>query len=313
VKYTHLNRNVAVVLAITIVSTTWSQSGWGNRRGNGRGEDAWGNGGQSASITYRGRDLAFDRNEQPFWFAEMIYVPVRAVAGRIGASMDRSDRGDFLQIAYEGRTATYRKGDSRFQINGRTYDMSRPSRDRYDVMFVPIRFFEVLTSGQISARSSWGRPSDEVPRNDRPGGGWGRPGTGDDDWRDHDHGPNEPANVRIVFNGRILRFDSDTEPYSARGIVFLPLRAVADLTEIRIDREDNGRDVILRRGRDQVTYRAGSTNYLFNNRPRALRAPSQSRRGVLFVPVDLFEALLGSELRIAPQGVRERWNDGRNR
>ena len=120
----------------------------------------------------------------------------------------------------------------------------------------------------------------------------------------------------MTFRGRTLRFDRDELPFSNRSVVFVPLRSTADQTGTRLTRSSSGRFIALTFGNAEVQYQAGSTTFRLNGQVRTLRSPSVDRNGVLFVPSDLFRALLGNSFRASARGagdddnVYDRW-DGR--
>lgn len=217
-------------------------------------------------LMYDGREFSVRPN--PTTVGREVLVPARPVADRIGATI-RHD-GRFATIRWQNNTAEFRSGDRSYTMNGRRRSFSTDPLQRGDILYIPATFFEELTNNRFRvADDRWGDK--------------GRPG-------DYGYGS------RIYWNGRELRFNRDEEPFNYGRTMMVPFRALGDQIGARTERTEDGKRVILRYGRNEVVYDTGRTWYRINRQRRELPTSSQDRRGVYFVPIELFEAVTDGRL-----------------
>lgn len=105
--------------------------------------------------------------------------------------------------------------------------------------------------------------------------------------------------IAVLLDGRPLRYEEDLAPYRADGVVLVPLDATArqlGLTVERVPRTD-GRDLFLIEGdRGLMRLNLGSDTYRINGETRALRRNPEIRRGVVYVPIGIFEPMAEGKL-----------------
>jgi len=120
--------------------------------------------------------------------------------------------------------------------------------------------------------------------------------------RDLGRAGDEPKRVAILLDGRELRYEEDLAPYERDGVVLVPLDATArqlGLTVDRIQRTD-GRDLFLIEGdHGLMRLNLGSDTYRVNGETRPLRRNPEIRRGVVYVPIDIFEPMAEGKLEAA--------------
>lgn len=107
----------------------------------------------------------------------------------------------------------------------------------------------------------------------------------------------ESNRIRVTCEGRELRFDRDLLPYESNGVVMVPLEAAAKELEVSIDEQED-RDFILMTGNDHsVRLNRNESDYRINGKRRELPRNPETRNGVLYVPLEVFENLVNGTLR----------------
>lgn len=242
-------------------------------------------------LIYRGRVLRFDGNESLFLRRNTLYVPLRALAARTDVRVDRDRSGNNLVLTRGRDRIEYENGREHYRLNNRTFRMGEPSQEVRGLLFVPIELFQALVGNDLRV-GGFGLPDwDGRPGGTRPGWPGSRPG-------DRPNLPGRDEPVELVRNGRRLDFDDDVRPFRARGVIYVPLRNLADELDVDVERSDSGRQIRLRRGQNALVYRQGDRSYEFNNRDFRLPAASVGQRGVLFVPLQLFDFFGGRDISV---------------
>lgn len=100
-------------------------------------------------ITFDGRELRFNRGEEPFTSGSTLLVPFRTMGEQIGARLDRTDDGKRVIIRYGRNEVVYDRGRTWYRINGQRRELRSTGRDRGDIYFVPIELFDAVTNGRI--------------------------------------------------------------------------------------------------------------------------------------------------------------------
>lgn len=110
-------------------------------------------------------------------------------------------------------------------------------------------------------------------------------------------GVRESNTIRVTFEGRELRFERDQRPYESNGVVMVPLEATAKELELSVDQQED-RDFILITGNDNsVRLNRNESDYRMNGKRRELPRNPETRNGVLYVPLEVFENLANGTLR----------------
>lgn len=102
--------------------------------------------------------------------------------------------------------------------------------------------------------------------------------------------------IRVMYDGRELRYDRDARPFEAEGTVMVPLEATAKELGLSVDLQ-NDRDFILISGNDSsVRLNRNGNDYRINGKRRELARNPESRNGVLYVPLEVFDNLANGTL-----------------
>jgi hypothetical protein len=209
---------------------------------------------------------------------------------------------------WQGRRATYIKGERTYDLNGRRVSLPTASEARRDILFVPVDLFRGLTDGRVTANrgewerngnipgrrdDDWRRRDDDWRRRDERNDDWRRRDERDDDWRRND-GLGRDV---ITFDRRELRFSGDERPYRKNGIWMVPFRQFGDQINARTERTEDGLRVWITFDNNRVEYNKGHTWFRVNGERREVAAVSEDRNRILFVPVTLFEAVTRNRVR----------------
>lgn len=112
-----------------------------------------------------------------------------------------------------------------------------------------------------------------------------------------DSGREESSRIRVTLEGRELRYERDIRPYESDGIVMVPLEATAKELEVSVDIQED-RDFILMNGNDNsVRLNRNESDYRINGKRKELPRNPETRNGVLYVPLEVFENLANGTLR----------------
>ncbi len=136
----------------------------------------------------------------------------------------------------------------------------------------------------------------------------------DDRWEDRDRsaagdrerdlgrGGEEPRSIAVLLDGKELRYEEDLTPYERDGVVMVPLDATARQLGLTVDRvpRTDGRDLLLIEGeRGLMRLNLGLNTYRVNGETLPLRRNPEIRRGVLYVPIEIFEPMAEGKLEAA--------------
>jgi hypothetical protein len=234
----------------------------------------------SGRIEYNGRELRL--NPEPIREGGTWMLPVRATADAIGAGIRHDGRNS--RITWRDNTIEYSPGDNDFYMNGRRRSLGGRSYERRGVLYVPSTLFEDLTDNQLRVirdrrrDDQWDR--DNRNRNPR--------------WPDRDDRGRFGDDVS--FDNRPIRFDRDEEPFRSGNTLLVPAREMARLIGARVERPGDGNRLIFRYSRNEVVYDRGRNWYRINGRQVSLPTSSRDRRDVLYIPVEVFDALVDGRL-----------------
>jgi len=103
----------------------------------------------------------------------------------------------------------------------------------------------------------------------------------------------------ISHCGRTLNYNWDERPYRLNGVVMVAFnRTALQLRGVENERDRDGRLVYLYKDRDVLVHREGSDEFRLNGRIQCMGERSEDRHGTYYVPLNMFSALLGSDLRV---------------
>jgi hypothetical protein len=222
-------------------------------------------------LRFNGRLLLFTPQAVPFNVGGTLFVPLRETVSQSNVVLDVQDRGRRFEMIYNRSTAEYVKGATRFRLNGSWRSLSASSRERNTILFVPFAIFSQLTGGDL-----------KIDRGNNNGG------FGENDTED--------SGTDLYYNGRRLTFSDNEQPYRSQGTTLVPFRALGSALSLRTDRSPDGKRVWIWRNSDRIEYNKGMVWYRLNEDRRDLSAKSEEKSGVLFVPIELFKALVGRNL-----------------
>jgi hypothetical protein len=103
----------------------------------------------------------------------------------------------------------------------------------------------------------------------------------------------------VSLDGKELTYEPDLEPYDANGVAMVPLDATARQLGLAVERlrRDNGQDFFLIEGdKGLLRLNLGLDSYRFNGEQRRMPRNPEVRRGVIYVPIEVLEALAEGKL-----------------
>jgi hypothetical protein len=98
----------------------------------------------------------------------------------------------------------------------------------------------------------------------------------------------------VFFDDQEIRLTD--RPYVSRGTLMIPARETLQRIGGSFDRDARGVSYRFGFRGQRIDYREGDRGYSLGGRPFRLDAPSQTQRGVLFVPMDMFRHLTDGRL-----------------
>lgn len=226
----------------------------------------------SPTLFFRGDRLNFDARQKPYVRRGVTFVPLRATADRTRVKVKRSDDGEIMDLEYEGRVLRYRKGERSFNIDRARFGLNSPSEEMDGVLYVPVEMFSTLIGREFSVGSPGAPPAQNKPT------------------PSNEYGQLKAGEWGVFSQGRFRnRLTGTALPYSSRGTLMVPLRAVAEAFGARVERGD--REGVTRvRWQDQMAeYEMGERGYRHNGRYQVLPQVAEEKDGILFVPVGFFE------------------------
>ena len=249
------------------------------------------------NVYYEGKSLELEN--RAYMNRGTLMVPAREMGDRIGAPLQRDDRGGRIWWQWRESRATYYQGDRNYDLNGRRMTLATPSEARRDVLFVPVDIFRGLTGGRVTGnRGEWERSGPGIPGRRNDDWDYDRNGRYDNGRYDNDRSDGYYyGRDTLVFDRREIRFSGDETPYRKGNTLMVPFRQLGESIGARTDRSEDGLRVWIYFENNRVEYDKGHTWYRLGTERRELNTVSEDRRGILFVPVQLFEAVTRGRLR----------------
>ena len=190
-------------------------------------------------------------------------ISVRPVFLAMGAEVRRSRDAIHWTIRRGEDRLDYVFGDRWFIFNGARMELSAQPEGRGETLFAPFEFFEPIAGGALELNAE----------------------------------PPTRRNPEILFRGRILKFKREDMPLRAGGTVFASVQATAVFIGARVELSSDKNHLTITRALDKVTYDLGGRVFVFNGASKNLRSASLVKGKTVFVPIELFQALVGDEIR----------------
>lgn len=214
------------------------------------------------AVLYSGKPLRFSMAERPYYSGDSAMVSLRSVCLAVGIAVRRRSNGHWTLIRGSDRL-DFSVGDCSYAFNGAN-EMVRSAPEAHGaIVFIPCEMIQPMSGGCLTVHAELAMEA----------------------------APN------VYFHDRLLRFRPADAPFRQSGQVFVPMRPTASSIGARVEPNRDGVHVTIVRSLDRLTYEEGSRWYLFNGAQRWLRTESVVRRKSVFVPIDLFQAIVGDELR----------------
>ena len=214
-------------------------------------------------VAFRGEMMRFSNNERPYFLGRTAMLPLNAICSKLRATVRRSRDGRQWTIARGTDRLDFSAGYTWFVFNGARREMFSAPEERGRVLFVPFELIEPMSGGGLEVKSDFGA------------------GRG----------------ISVYFGDRLLRYTADESPFHRAGTVFVSVRPTAASIGARVDRITDGGHITITRSRDKVWYDLGQRFFTFNGAQRSLRSEAVVRGQLIFVPIELFQALVGEEIR----------------
>jgi len=301
-------------------SSSWPGGGnggnggnWGGNGGSGGNGGNWGgNGGSNSndniSIRYRGRTLNYSNNESPFVVDRTTLVAFARTGSQISEVRTERDRDRRIVRLYGNRhEVVYTEGSRSYRLDGRNRDLRARSEDRNNTFFVPIELFNAVLERDLEVKignGNWGGNGGSGGNwggNGGSGGNWGGNGGNNGNWGGNggNNGNWNDRNVSIRYRGRTLSYGSNEAPFVVDGTVMVAFNKTGNqISEVRTERDRDRRIVRLYGNRKEVSHFEGERSYRLDGRNREMRARSQDKNGTFYVPIDLYNAVLNSNLEV---------------
>jgi len=296
----------AVTYRAISTSSNWpgggGNGGGGSNGGGSGGNWGGGNGGSNSneniSIRYRGRTLNYSNNESPFVADRTTLVAFTRTGSQVSEVRTVRDRDRRIVRLYGNRhEVVYSEGTRSYRLDGRNRDLRGRSEDRNNTFFVPVELFNAVLASDLEVKVGNGNWSG----NGGNGGNWGGNG-GSSGWNEGNGGNNNNWTDRISSNsyrGRTLNYGSNEQPFVVDGTVMVAFnRTDMQISDVRSERDRDRRIVRLYANRRELIHYEGERSYRLDGRSRDMRARSQDKSGTFYVPIDLFNAVLDSNLEV---------------
>jgi len=213
-----------------------------------------------------GRPIKFSEKELPYFSERTAMIPLRAICKEVDAKVVRSRDGDSITIARGQDRIEYVIEEKTFIFNGASIKLTHRSEGPADDLFVPFEMIQSLCGGGLTLVRESGSLEDEP--------------------------------FRIFVRDRELKFKHGQEPIRIGSTVLVPIHPAASAAGLRVVLNSGGSRITIVRSLDQVVYDQGQRWFQFNGRRVFLRETSMVKYKMVFVPIDLFQALLGTDFAV---------------
>lgn len=218
---------------------------------------------EPVSVSFQGKTIRFASSDRPYFLGRIPMLSVRPVFAAMGAEVRRSRDAIHWTIRRGEDRLDYAFGDRWIVFNGARMELSTLPEGRGETLFAPFEFFEGISGGALELNA-------------------------DTPYR---------RNPEVDYRGKVLRFKKDDAPMRQSGTVFVSLQATAVFIGARVEMSSDRGHIAITRALDRVTYDQGMRTFVFNGAVKSLRSGSIVRSKTVFVPIELFQALVGGELR----------------
>jgi hypothetical protein len=233
------------------------------------------------SVYFRGRELRYDRNAEPFSASGTVYVPMFSTARQAEVRVESnvgSNRNRYrLRNGNDEIVLEVRRDEA--EVRDRWVRLPGPVTERSGEVFVPAIVFHTLVGRDLEVE--------------------GAPYRGRLYDRDYDDGrPGNRDDFEIFYRGRELRLRGADEPIVEGGEIFVPARAFANAIDVDYDRGRDDRSFRLRRDRVEIRYDYPDRFYELNGRRREMRRGGIESRDRIFVPLSLFDVFTDGRVEV---------------
>ena len=215
------------------------------------------------TISFEGKSIRFGKNEQPYYAGPAAMVPLKPVCRRIGAEFKQSKDRARWTIRRGSDLILYAEWDSSYTFNGARRRLFVPPEQKGAAIFVPFEMLSTISGGSLLLDSPF----------------------------------DGPRSVEVYFRDRLVRFKRGNEPFRSDGVIFVSIRPVCAAIGARLSESQDRIRLTITRSLDKIVYDQGLHWYMFNGAQRSLRSESLLRNNVQYVPIDLFQSLVGDEIR----------------
>ena len=215
------------------------------------------------TLSFEGHVIRFASSERPYYSSHIPMFSLRATCVAMGSTVKRSRDSIHWTVIRSSDRLDCAFSDRWYIFNGARKELPTPPESRGDVLFVPFDLLDAFSGGtlELNADVSFHR----VPE--------------------------------IIFRGRAIRYRGEDVPFRSAGTVYVSINATAvaigAIVDARIDRPR----LTITRSLDKVSYEQGQRSYIFNGAQKYLRSGSVVKGKSVFVPLELFQALVGDEIR----------------
>jgi hypothetical protein len=127
-----------------------------NRRDD-RWDDRWDDRGAfdpRLNVAYRGRELRFGRDEEPYRIGNTLMVPLEATARQMNLRVSTQRNSRVIELDDRGVQARLEQGSRNYSLNGRRETLPQALVDRRGVIYAPIELFARIRTNEVTVNGT---------------------------------------------------------------------------------------------------------------------------------------------------------------
>jgi len=214
-------------------------------------------------VTFQGKVVKFRPAERPYFNGKTPMICLRPLSEAIGARAQRSRDGRIWTVVRGTDRLLFQLGETWFDFNGARQSISLPPEGHGNFVFVPLELIQSISSGLLEVT--------------------------DDQFAD--------GATSIYFGDRMLRYKLEDAPFRKGRTVFVAGYMTSTFLGAKFQLSRDGLHLTLSRSRDKLTYDPGTRWFIFNRAQRVLHSESVFRGKTLFLPLEVFQALVGDQIQ----------------
>ncbi len=215
-------------------------------------------------IRFEGRPIRFSDRDRPYTEGGATMVSLYPIARAIDAKITVKGNANFTVT--RGRDhVDFRLGEWTYWFNGAKMEPTGAAQSQKRTVFVSFDVLQTLAGSSLRLE----RSSSSIAA----------------------------GNSGIYFKNRQISYQSGETPISTRGTWLVALKRTASYMGAQVDEKRDGSVTVSFFG-DKVETVLGKQAYRFNGKLHSLSASSQRARGVVFVPIEMLQALSGNDLSV---------------